>query len=148
MYEMEFNATTFSIRKDGQDHRFSGRACGSEPKLYLFGWEHRALYIGVTKQAIRTRLRLGWKADGSGGYRGYALRNHRTSAELYIWYLENVPSGKDPKLEIETIEAEVAYLVRSRGQWPIFQTEIHFHQSNKIHRKLAEQILSALPETP
>jgi hypothetical protein len=38
-----------------------------------------------------------------------------------------------------TIEAEVVYLIRQAGQWPLFQTEIHFHESSeeRINGKLS-----------
>jgi hypothetical protein len=44
--------------------------------------------------------------------------------------------------DIETVEAEVVYLIRAAGQWPAFQTEIHFHPSSPRHRELAEEIMS------
>ncbi|WP_208456081.1 hypothetical protein [Burkholderia ubonensis] len=43
-------------------------------------------------------------------------------------------------MDIETIEAEVVYLVRQAGQWPKFQTEIHFHPSSADHRQWASTI--------
>ena len=44
---------------------------------------------------------------------------------------------------IETVEAEVVFLIRQEyGQWPEHQTEIHFHKSNDIHRKAAEDIIN------
>ncbi|WP_305809178.1 hypothetical protein, partial [Staphylococcus epidermidis] len=43
----------------------------------------------------------------------------------------------DSCLDIETIEAEVVYLIRQAGQWPRFQTEIHFHPSGDEHRQWA-----------
>ena len=47
--------------------------------------------------------------------------------------------------DIETVEAEVVYLIRSAGQWPEFQTEIHFHPSTPVHRKVAEEIMQHYP---
>ncbi|WP_224785366.1 hypothetical protein [Pandoraea pnomenusa] len=43
-------------------------------------------------------------------------------------------------MDIETIEAEVVYLIRQAGQWPKFQTEIHFHPSSAYHREWASTI--------
>ena len=41
---------------------------------------------------------------------------------------------------IETVEAEVVLLIQQRdGQWPKYQSEIHFHQSQPTHRKRAEE---------
>jgi hypothetical protein len=44
--------------------------------------------------------------------------------------------------DIETVEAEVVYLIRSAGQWPKFQTEIHFYPSTPHHRKMAAKIMA------
>jgi len=41
------------------------------------------------------------------------------------------------------VEAEIVFLVRSAGQWPIGQTEIHFHPSGNEHRELATTILKS-----
>lgn len=44
-------------------------------------------------------------------------------------------------LEVETIEAEIVFLIRQMGgQWPAHQTEIHFHASESRHREAAETI--------
>ncbi|MBT3933317.1 MAG: hypothetical protein HOF35_03565 [Bacteroidetes bacterium] len=49
---------------------------------------------------------------------------------------ENITSS-----DFEAIEAEVAYFCRDiSGHWPMYQQEIHFHQSNEMHRKLAKKI--------
>jgi hypothetical protein len=45
-------------------------------------------------------------------------------------------------LNVETIEAEIVFLIRQRGQWPSHQTEIHFHPSRPYHRKAAEAIVN------
>ena len=54
------------------------------------------------------------------------------------------PRGRQDRNErdIETVEAEVVYLIRKQGQWPEFQTEIHFYKSNDIHRKVAADIMA------
>ena len=36
---------------------------------------------------------------------------------------------------------KVVFLIRCRGQWPRYQTEIHFHQSSAVHRDLAAWII-------
>jgi hypothetical protein len=43
-------------------------------------------------------------------------------------------------LDIETVEAEVVFLARSAGQWPLCQTEIHFHRSEEVHRDIAAAV--------
>ena len=60
---------------------------------------------------------------------------------LDIWYQSLAGSGGRLD-DIETVEAEVVYLLRRRyRQWPEFQTEIHFHSSTAAHRKIARQVL-------
>jgi hypothetical protein len=50
-------------------------------------------------------------------------------------------SEANPCRDIETVEAEVVFLIRSKGQWPLFQTEIHFHESSEQHRMIAAAII-------
>jgi hypothetical protein len=97
------------------------------------------VYVGVTKQKMAARFRLGWRAAGESGYYGYAWRHQAATGRLLVWCL---PDGTvdEPKRFIETVEAELVYLVRKSGQWPRFQTEIHFHTSESRHRELAELI--------
>lgn len=45
-------------------------------------------------------------------------------------------------LDVETIEAEIVFMIREMGQWPLYQTEIHFHPSNSDHRDIAKAIVS------
>ena len=60
-------------------------------------------------------------------------------ATLDIWHQED-PSG-NPN-EIEAVEAEVVFLIRKlTGQWPRYQTEIHFWLSTKAQRGSARRIL-------
>jgi hypothetical protein len=35
------------------------------------------------------------------------------------------------------VEAEIVFAIRCGGQWPPFQTGIHFHPSDEVHRPLA-----------
>jgi hypothetical protein len=49
--------------------------------------------------------------------------------------------------ELETVEAEVVFLIRCAGQWPRGQTEIHFHPSEKEHRDLAAKIVKLIGVT-
>jgi hypothetical protein len=48
------------------------------------------------------------------------------------------------------VEAEVVFLIRCAGQWPPFQTEIHFHASDPVHRQVAAKIVATygLPGPP
>jgi hypothetical protein len=57
-----------------------------------------------------------------------------------VWCHEDAPG--DASLDIETVEAEVVFLIRSAGQWPLHQTEIHFHPSTQVHRDIAVTVMS------
>lgn len=118
---------------------FSGIAKNKLPKLYVVVSGGELIYVGVTKRPIGERFRSGWSAKGRGGYYGYAFRHTHTTADLYVWCHEDAP--KRSSLELETVEAEVAFLIRSAGQWPRSQTEIHFHPSGKEHRELAANVM-------
>ncbi len=139
-YTLTCDAASYQLRgPDGSD-KVRGRAANSGPKLYVFSTNREPVYVGVTKQPLRTRLRLGWTASGESGYHGYAFRRSLRAVDLDVWYFEPRASA-DPIVDIETIEAEVVFLLRSKGQWPRFQTEIHFHPSAERHRQLAIQVL-------
>lgn len=110
------------------------------PKLYLVSAGAEPIYVGQTVQSIRARMRLGFTAVGVGGYYGYAWRHHHPAVDLRVWLLEGAPEETE-LIDLQTIEAEFVYLLRHRfGQWPSFQTEIHFFPSQPIHRQLAEQV--------
>jgi hypothetical protein len=76
-----------------------------------------------------------------GGYYGYALNDKHSAADFDIWCHEN-PPAKNSDRDMETVEAEVVFLIRRAGRWPLFQTEIHFHPSMPHHRKIAETIIA------
>ena len=120
--------------------RFSGIANSNKPKLYIASFDEKPFYVGWTKQRMKSRLDYGWKATGRGGYYGYKWRHQGETAYLDIWWDDDDPQRKG--LNIETIEAEVVFLIRQAGQWPAFQTEIHFHPSSAEHRHAAAEILS------
>jgi hypothetical protein len=107
------------------------------PKLYIISHNRKPIYVGITTQPIKSRLRYGFSAVGVGGYYGYAWRRKYKEVELHLWFQKDGRNLTD----IETIEAEVVYEIRNQlGQWPEQQTEIHFHQSEKIHREAARKI--------
>ncbi len=130
-----------SCRCVGESEKFTGRAAERRQKLYVVAIAGRPEYVGITNQPMASRLRLGFKASGENGYHGYGWRHKHTRAELFIWYHDN-------RLDLETIEAEVVYLIRQQGQWPACQTEIHFHPSNAEHRALAASILAHFTPEP
>ncbi len=117
---------------------FSGRATSSTPKLYVVVTTEGIEYVGVTKQTLSSRIRLGWTATGDSGYHGYQWRHHIAEAKLLVWYHEDATDRSNRA--VETIEAEIAFLVRQAGQWPRGQTEIHFYPSSSEHREHARRI--------
>lgn len=82
---------------------------------------------------------MGFKASGKNGYHGYAWRHKFTQGTLDIWLHDDPPATK-ADYDIETVEAEIVFLARLSGQWPAGQTEIHFHPSTEVHRKVAADI--------
>jgi hypothetical protein len=51
-------------------------------------------------------------------------------------------SGKPFLRELETVEAEFAYLIREKtGQWPLSQTEIHFYQPTAAQLKAVARMV-------
>lgn len=118
---------------------FSGPAARPVPKLYVISHKQQPLYVGVTKQRMRARLRRGFQADGGHGYHGYAWRHGLSDAILDVWLQEETDGSLST---IETIEAEVVFLIRQRyGQWPNYQTEIHFNPSEAAHRDAAQSAI-------
>jgi hypothetical protein len=140
-YQLKFSATRFRVYSPSGTQKLSPQAQARRPKLYVVARRGQPVYVGITNQPIRSRLRLGWKADGTHGYYGYAFRRHLKAAALYVWFHPRV-RGKAAIRELETVEAEVAYLVRKRGQWPAFQTEIHFYPSRAAHRRVAKSVVT------
>jgi hypothetical protein len=138
-YKLMFDATALTVRCPKGTAKFSGQATSKLPKLYIASSMGRPVYVGITKQSMRSRLRLGWTADGASGYYGYAWRHGLTEADLDVW-CQTDPPVENSCVDLETVEAEIVYLIRKSGQWPPFQTEIHFHQSNAEHRRVAEAI--------
>lgn len=135
-YDLTLTPTAYSLEK-----KFSGSCTKKVPKLYVVLAEGQVLYVGVTRQSMRSRFRYGFKADGRNGYHGYAWRHKHAKANLYVW----AAAADLSLLDVETIEAEVVFLFRqSTGSWPACQTEIHFHQSTEAHRNAAADVLKAI----
>lgn len=146
-YYLIFDTNSFSVTCPSGTPRFSGIATSSKPKLYIASVDELPIYVGVTKQSMRKRLRIGWNADGTGGYHGYAWRNKISAAALDIWCHEDAALENDC-LDMEIVEAEVVFLIRCAGQWPLHQTEIHFHPSTEIHRQVAQAIIDIYTISP
>ena len=140
-YRITFNSDRITgvIAPNG-DTKFSGEASIEMPKLYVISDGQQPLYVGVTKQRVRSRLSYGFQSKGSHGYHGYEWRHKLSCAHVDIW----VQRGQDRNLRcMETVEAEVVYLIRKKyGQWPKYQTEIHFHPSDSTHRMASQRIVN------
>jgi hypothetical protein len=127
--------------------KFSKPATSNQPKLYIVAVEKAPIYVGITKQSMRTRLRLGFTADGLHGYHGYPWRDEHEEVALDLWCDSDPdPDKKKSMRDIETVEAEIVFLIRQMGQWPLEQTEIHFHPSTQDHRDAARTILNHYSE--
>jgi hypothetical protein len=138
---MNVTATGFSIVCPKGTAKFSGRAAsGDLPKIYIVSVDGCPIYVGVTRRAVRSRLRDGFTAQGAHGYYGYQWRHELTEANLDLWYHVN-PRSEALLLDVETVEAEIVFLIRAAGQWPKYQTEIHFHPSTEVHRHVAASIM-------
>ncbi len=109
------------------------------PKLYAIVHDNKVIYVGHTVQPMATRIRQGLQARGEHGYYGYAWKT-LDDIEIIVWFF---PEGKAE--QVEAIEAELVYLLReTTGQWPGFQTEIHFHQVSDRDKAMAERILASI----
>ena len=64
--------------------KFSGIATSRKPKLYVVSVDEKPIYVGLTKQPIRNRLRLGWNAKRETGYYSYAWRHHHENVFLDV----------------------------------------------------------------
>ena len=103
-------------------------------KIYVVKHRSDIVYVGTTFQAISSRLRSGLQADGKNGYYGYKWK-HLKSVDLFIFCLF------EKKLRAEAMEAEIVYLIRNKtGEWPKYQTEIHFHKAERNEKKIADLI--------
>ncbi len=130
------------IASDDGTTEFSPRVRKSGPKIYVVHESQTPVYVGQTTSSIAARLSKGSKQDPSKnhGYSGHQWRRSLCQANIDIWILQ-FEDKSTAKRDLETIEAEVVFLLRQRGQWPRYQTEIHFHQSNALHRQTSEQIV-------
>jgi hypothetical protein len=138
-YILSFDAEKFTVCCPKGTAKFSGLATSRLPKLYIVSVDRQPIYVGITRQSMRTRFRMGFNATGENGYHGYAWRHNFTEATLDIWCHKDAPA-ENAERDIETVEAEIVFLARLAGQWPPGQTEIHFHPSNERHREVAAAI--------
>ncbi len=135
------NSITDSLTELDID-KFEHPLTSNQYKIYVLTDIEDILYVGTTKTSIKNRLRYGLNADGKSGYHGYKWKALPT-VKLYVWCFDDLDKEK-----IESIEAELVYLVRKEtGKWPIYQNEIHFNNSfNPTGELLANQMFQQLNE--
>ena len=146
-FKVRYTPSTKAITCERGTAKFSGEMTGKKPKLYIFSRNGVPLYVGATIRPMASRLNLGWKAQGKGGFWGYSFRHEGSEVDLDVWFdgdpVIDRRAGKRSGSDIETVEAEVVYLLRHRtGKWPASQTEIHFYQSEPEHLWQAEKIVA------
>lgn len=140
VYSIRYTPDDYGVLCEEGRSKFSGIASSMMPKLYIASINGAPVYVGATKRPMGARMRFGWKATGKNGYHGYQWRHSGSEATLHIW--GHADAVDRQHRDVETVEAEVVYLIRRSGQWPIFQTEIHFHPSNERHREVAAEIFA------
>ncbi len=134
----------YAVASRNGESGFRPPLTGHCPKLYAFTSDGTPVYVGQTVQAMATRLGIGFRASGATGYYGYRFRHDLPMVDLLVWCLHGAIS-ENPAAALESIEAEVVFAYRAMsGQWPRYQTEIHFHQTTVEHRLLAAQVLGSL----
>lgn len=138
---------SYEVVLDGEErsgfHQPETMVC---PKLYVITEGSIIHYVGITNRPMSARINYGLKATGVKGYHGYKWKKAKGDLQLLVWAFPK-NSGKQFMREIETIEAEFAYLVRNKtGNWPISQNEIHFYLSTEKHRVASVKMLSDCSE--
>ena len=132
-YELSITPGSFVVKCEKDTNRFSGLATNNLPKLYIVSVDGKPVYVGLTRQSVRSRLRYGMKADGKRGYHGYKWRHKHDAATLHVWCHTDADNRNVD--DVETVEAEVVFLIRQHlNQWPELQMEIHFRPSTAEHR--------------
>lgn len=63
-YQLSFTRDAFTLLCAKGTNKFSGLATSALPKLYIASTDNKPIYVGITKQRVRDRLRLGWNANG------------------------------------------------------------------------------------
>lgn len=99
-YQLTFTPEAFTVLCAKGTNKFSGLSTSDLPKLYIASIDSKPVYVGITKQSVRNRLRLGWNAKGDSGYYGYAWRHGyntaiRSSCRLYRRRLAQALNSRD-----------------------------------------------------
>src|SRR5215813_1684558 len=90
-YSLSFDAKKFVVACSRGTPKFSSLATSKRPKLYVVSVAGKLIYVGITRQSMRTRFRMGFTATGENGYHGYAWRHNFKEAVLDIWCHEDAP---------------------------------------------------------
>jgi len=128
------NKKIVSVLSDVGTNHFVSPVTKKGGKIYIVGKRRQIHYVGITRQPIRNRLYSGVKPNHAAGYHGYKWLVENGDHCLIIWEF-------DDKANIEALEAEVVHCLRiNYGDWPEYQTEIHFHPTKDNERTLAKRI--------
>jgi len=146
IFDTEKNNRCIVRCSQGKPH-FSGLSTQNVAKIYIVSRKKRPIYVGVTVQPMGERLRGGFTATGQNGYHGYAWRRMFKDAVLDV-FCPSTDTGSITSMDAETIEAEIVFLIRQSGQWPACQTEIHFHESTEVHRRISREIMGHYQAAP
>lgn len=140
-YELKLSGGAYELLRDSKSVRFqSPVSTRGIAKLYTLSDMAGLIYVGIAQQPMASRLGYGFRANGKSGYHGYKWKVLEGTFRLSIWTAMDEDTYV-ARRELETIEAEVAFLCRSAsGQWPAHQHEIHFYQSEAKHRYAAVKI--------
>ena len=88
----------YAITNQNGGNTFLAPATQRGPKLYTFSSGGHLIYIGQTIQGMASRMRLGFQAEGTGGYYGYAWRHALREADLHVWCLD--PAAEEEVLAL------------------------------------------------
>lgn len=66
-YILSFDAEKFAVSCSKGTAKFSGLATCRLPKLYTVSVDGQLIYVGITRQSMRTRFRMGFNAMGENG---------------------------------------------------------------------------------
>jgi len=133
--EIETNSSGNNIKVKSKNNnpckKFSSPETESKPKIYIIKLLNNSIvYIGKTNQPITSRLRQGLNPNNSNGYHGYKWINNEN---IKIICITIISDNVFDDIELESIEAELVYNYRNiTGSWPLSQTEIHFHNNERI----------------
>lgn len=142
-FDLVLTGGAYSLLQDSAPAKFRVPASKRGiAKLYTIASGRSLVYVGIAQQPMSARLSFGFRANGKSGYWGYKWKDLQGKFSLSVWTAQ-VDDIYVPLRELETVEAEVAYLCRHEsGQWPSHQHEIHFYPSGDAHREAASRIYS------